>query len=115
MMGNRLESEKHCLLMTLLNDLESELQKLGIWQKNKPSESALSSVLPFAIDTLTFVQWLQFIFIERMRYILRFSLALPESISVTPMAEEYFKHQPINSIKVLTIMGKIDCLISENK
>ena len=113
MSENEFELKKRRLLLQLLNDLESELCKQGLWQEDKPGESALSSTAPFAIDTLTFTQWLQFIFIDKMSYLLQYSLPLPESMSVLPMAEEYFKSQSVNSAGITEIIGRIDLLISE--
>jgi len=107
------KSQKHRLLLILLNDLENELRKQGIWQTDRPSQSALNSVQPFAIDTLTFAQWLQFIFLEKMNELVQFALPLPQSISVHPMAEEYFKHQFIDSREIIAIIARLDSLISE--
>ena len=114
MLENELQLKKRRLLLALLNKLESELRRQELWQANKPSESALSSTAPFAVDTLTFTQWLQFIFLDRMRHLVQFTLPLPESISVLPMAEEYFKNQSVNSAEISEIIGRIDQLISEN-
>ena len=86
-----------------------------LWQAGKPSESALSSTAPFAIDSLTFEQWLQFIFLEKMTQLIQFSLPLPGSMSVLPMAEEYFKNQPLSSAAIIAVIGRIDLLISENR
>ena len=115
MLENEFESKKRRLLLQLLNDLESELRKQGMWQENKPSELALSSTAPFAIDSLTFVQWLQFIFLDKMGKLLQFSQPLPSSISVLPMATEQFKNLSVNSVEIINIIGRIDLLISENK
>jgi uncharacterized protein YqcC (DUF446 family) len=115
MSENEIELRKRRLLLQLINELESELRKQGLWQASKPSERALSSTLPFAIDTLTFTQWLQFIFIDKMSYLLQFSLPLPESIAILPMAEEHFKSRSVNSAELLAIISRIDCVISENR
>lgn len=109
------ELKKRRLLLQLLNELESELRKQGLWQENKPSDAELNSAVPFAIDTLTFVQWLQFIFIDKMGKILQFSQPLPGAISVLPMATEQFKNLTVNSAEIINIIGRIDLLISENK
>ncbi|MCW8995279.1 MAG: YqcC family protein [Psychromonas sp.] len=115
MSEKQFELKKRHLLLQLLNNLQGELRKQGLWQADKPSELSLNSTLPFAIDTLTFTQWLQFIFIVKINYLLEFSLPLPESISVLPMAKEYFKDQDVNSTEITAIIGRIDLLISENK
>ena len=39
---------------------------LTLWQKCRPNLCEMASTLPFHYDTLTFEQWLQFIFIERI-------------------------------------------------
>jgi len=105
-------SSRRQLLLQLLNALEQELRLLNLWQRTAPSTQALSSSLPFAIDTLTFVQWLQFIFIDKMGQLLQLSLPLPESMSVLPMASEYFKGLPVNSANINAIIGRIDLLIN---
>ena len=115
MSETELQLKKRRLLLELLNQLESELRKQGLWQASKPSESALSSTAPFAIDSLTFVQWLQFIFLEKMTQLIQFSLPLPESMSVLPMAEEYFKNQSVSSAAIIAVIARIDLLISENR
>ena len=51
----------------LLKELEFTLQRLQLWQDDAPSEAALASTQPFALDTLEFHQWLQFIMLERFR------------------------------------------------
>lgn len=102
-----------CLLEQLLQELQTELQQHKLWQAERPSEAALSSTAPFAIDTLSFVQWLQFIFIEKMNHLLQLSLPLPKAMAVLPMAEEYFKAQSVDSRKITLIIAEIDQLINK--
>ncbi|MEF1291532.1 YqcC family protein, partial [Vibrio sp. M260118] len=45
----------------LLNAVEAELRRIGLWQAQPPSEEALSSQEPFALDTLEPRQWLQWV------------------------------------------------------
>lgn len=106
------DSKKHPSLLQLLGELERELRRLDLWQSTTPDAQALSSSAPFAIDTLTFVQWLQFIFIDKMGHLAEFSLPLPESMSVLPMANEYFKGLSVNAAKINDIIGRIDLLIN---
>jgi uncharacterized protein YqcC (DUF446 family) len=115
MKDNQYELKKRHLLLQLVNQLEEQLRIENLWQLQRPSEAALSSNVPFAIDSLTFVQWLQFIFIDKMTYLLQFSLPLPKAMSVLPMAEESFKKNSIHAVEVLDIIERIDLLISENK
>lgn len=84
-------TEKHGQVAELLIDLEWVLRNMGLWSPERPSELALASEQPFCVDTLDFEQWLQFVFIERMRTIVEQELPLPEQCGVAPMAEEYFR------------------------
>ena len=107
------EQQKRQLIDRLLRELETELVGLKLWQSIRPSEQALASVEPFAIDTLTFPQWLQFIFIEKMTQLLQQRAPLPEAMAITPMATEYFKVQTINSESLITVINRIDLAITE--
>lgn len=87
----------------------------NLWQREMPSEEALASSLPFAIDTLTFVQWLQFIFIVKMRLLLQLKQPLPENIAVAPFATEYFKSLKSQSTQIIVLITSIDLLLNEKK
>ena len=107
------EQQKRQLIERLLRELETELVSLNLWQSNRPSEQALTSVEPFAIDTLSFPQWLQFIFIEKMNHLLQLGAPLPQKMAITPMATEYFKVQTINCESLITVISRIDLAINE--
>ncbi len=53
-------------LLNLLVTLEQTLNDQGLWQVDTPSDEALASQQPFAVDTLQPEQWLQWIFIPKM-------------------------------------------------
>ena len=100
-------------LLALLNDLEGELRDKSLWDEFVPSETALNSTVPFSIDTLTFCQWLQFIFIPKMSMLVQQKLPLPRTMLVLPMAEESFKNIAVDSAGLLAIIGRIDHLLSD--
>lgn len=105
------KEEKLC---QLLNQLEDELRLQNLWQNEKPSEQALASSLPFSMDTLTFEQWLQFVFIVKMRLLLQLKKALPEAISVSPFAMEYYKSLTIESSQIIALLTRIDLLLTRS-
>ena len=114
MLNNEVELDKHRLLRPLLQQLESELHSQGLWQEEKPSAQALASCAPFAIDSLSFVQWLQFIFLDKMNELVSCSQPLPESMLILPMATEYFKNLPHNSAEIIDTISRIDDLFTES-
>ena len=107
------EQKRRQLLALLLSELESTLRTQNRWQSDRPSEQALASIEPFAIDTLNFSQWLQFIFIEKISVLLQLDLALPTAMAIAPMASEYFKMQSCDSTEIVSIITRIDFTINE--
>lgn len=106
-------SLKHIAVAEILIDIEKELRELQLWEYESPSEDALASTQPFAIDTLTFPQWLQFIFIPRLYMMVEQRLPLPRVSGVKPMAEEYFKVLNLNSAALILHLERMDNLLSE--
>ncbi len=92
----------------LLKELELTLQRLSLWQEEWPSDEALASTQPFAIDTLAFHEWLQFIFIERIRMMVSAGHPLPTSISIYPMATEVYKEDLVEMALLLDVLARID-------
>lgn len=100
-------------IASLLIDLEAALRGMNLWELEPPSEEALASTQPFAVDTRDFHQWLQFIFMPTIQHILLSDLPLPEACGVTPMAEEFFDRGRYKSAELLDCLGELDRLISE--
>ena len=71
-----------------LIDLEAELRQLDLWSDTPPAAEALVSEQPFAMDTLEFEEWLQFIFLPTIYEVLEDRAALPAQCAIAPMAEE---------------------------
>jgi uncharacterized protein YqcC (DUF446 family) len=69
--------------------MESE----GLWPTTVPTEAALCSQVPFAVDTMAFESWLAYVFIPKMEHILSAQLPIPK-MSITPAAEQYFTSAP---------------------
>jgi uncharacterized protein YqcC (DUF446 family) len=106
-------SDKHIAVAEILIDIEKELRELRLWEFESPSQDALASTQPFAIDTLNFPQWLQFIFIPRLYFMVEQHLPLPSVSGVKPMAEEYFGVLNLNSALLITHLGRMDNLLSK--
>lgn len=105
-------SDIHKTLAESLFDLERELRQLDLWDVEPPSKRALASTQPFAVDTLEFYQWLQFIFIPRLFHLVEFRAGMPDSCSVAPMAEEYFRPRPESGEAVVAVLERIDRLVT---
>ena len=74
-------------LADLLLQIEAELRSLELWGETAPAASALMSATPFCADTLHLNQWLQWLFVPRMKAILEQSLPLPQQCDIHSYAE----------------------------
>lgn len=95
-----------------LFEIEVELRRLNLWESVSPPPDALVSELPFSHDTLKFTQWLQFIFLRRMKMLLESSAPLPSICGIAPYAEEYFKNTDIHVELLMEHLRAVDKLLS---
>lgn len=95
-------------LRKLLVQIEAELKRLDWWQTAIPSDAALASEQPFAVDSLSFEQWLQFIFIPRFHALLDAKATLPQQCAILGMAEESWKHQESYPKELLQLLAEFD-------
>lgn len=92
--------------------IERELRVQGWWDAQAPTIQALSSQEPFCVDTLNFEQWLQWIFLPRMKQLLESDAGLPAVSGIQPMAEQVFGGQMKKAQELIRLLGEFDQLIA---
>ncbi len=92
--------------------IEMELRQLGVWESERPPADAFTSSEPFCLDTLAFTQWIQFVFLERMKLIIENGHPLPLVSGIAPMAEEYFRGRPESGRRLIRELEAVDQLLS---
>ncbi|WP_230375837.1 YqcC family protein [Pseudomonas fulva] len=92
--------------------IERELHVQGWWSEASPSAAALASTAPFAVDSMSFEQWLQWIFLPRMKHILEQGLPLPNASGILVMAETVYGDRPDESRELRRLLAAFDQLIS---
>lgn len=98
-----------------LNTLESELIRVDLWSDEPPTPEQLASREPFGVDTMTFEQWLQWIFIPKLREMINMPAfnGMAHSSDIHTMADYLFKDYPENTDNVTKIIQSIDKLLNE--
>ncbi len=100
-------------LLDLLDDLETALQRQRLWDAQPPSPDAMASTLPFCIDSMHFQQWLQWIYIPRLRALIDAGAPLPGGSAILPYAEESFKLQGLRGTReILILIAHCDRVLS---
>ena len=95
----------------ILLEVEASLRRSGRWECARPPESALGSEQPFCLDTLRFEQWLQWIFLPRMKQILEQRRPLPARSGIFAYAEESLSRSDPMSNNLLNLIKRFDDLI----
>jgi len=70
--------------------IEAEMRRIGMWQSEPLPEAAYTFQEAFAMDTMAFTQWLQFVFIPRVKSILEAQGEFPSSSSIGTQAIREF-------------------------
>ena len=100
-------------LTVLLRSLEAELRVQGRWDDTPPPPEALHSSQPFACDTLSLDQWLQWILLPGLDALLEERRPLPAACAIRPMAEEIYRQQDdARTERIIVIVDAIDRLLT---
>ncbi|MNC69043.1 hypothetical protein D3C75_1196970 [compost metagenome] len=75
----------------------------------------MASIEPFCVDTLDFDQWLQWIFLPRMKLILEQNQPLPNASGILAMAEMVYADRPEQSRNLKVLLAQFDELISQSR
>lgn len=84
------------------------MRRIGFWQNEALRQEQLKFTEAFAMDTMTFAQWLQFIFLPRVREAI-VSNQFPTSSSVGAQAVREFDGDP-DAGRLVTLLSEFDGL-----
>lgn len=101
-------------LADCLFEIEAELRRLGWWSSESPCARSLASSEPFCVDTMAFEQWLQWIFLPRMRLLLEQAAELPQRSAITEMAEMVYAEMPGRTVVLRRHLKRVDRLLQRN-
>jgi uncharacterized protein YqcC (DUF446 family) len=77
---------EHGLVKSKIDEVESEMRRIGMWQGQPPAPERLVVTQAFGGDKLSFEQWLQFILIPRVREIIAEGGGFPRGSQVSDQA-----------------------------
>jgi Uncharacterized protein conserved in bacteria len=106
------DTDRYHHIADLLLAIEQEMRRIGLWEEVAPPAAALASTAPFCYDTLQFQQWLQWLFLARMRALVQSAAPLPAACAIQPLAEHSFAELPQDTGRLLALLGAVDRAIS---
>ena len=95
-------------LAELLLEIEMEMRRMTLWEREPPPHEALASTMPFCHDLLEFHQWLQWILLPRLATLIEQDMPLPSGSDIHPMAEYCFAELDQDLTRLLTLIGQVD-------
>jgi len=113
--GDRYNDTMHDIsgrIADVLLQVEANLRASGKWQQKQPAAMALASALPFCVDTLRMEQWLQWIFLPRMKQILESQRPLPARSAIFAHAQDCFDESDSSVAQLLALIKRFDKLIA---
>ena len=97
----------------LLLAVEQEMRRLGLWESTPPPSEALQSLVPFCYDTLRFEQWLQWVFLSKMKQALEHQIDFPATSNIAALAELRFPElHPLDTQRLLQLLREFDDTIN---
>ena len=103
----------HQDLLNHLQQLEAELQAQQLWSATPPRPEALESVVPFMYDTLQLHEWLQWVFVPRLRALIDAKGSLPHQSHIQPLAaHEWEKRGDFDKRQLLLLLSRIDGVLN---
>lgn len=104
----------HQKLLDQLQQLEDELRSQSLWSAVAPSPEAMASTMPFMYDTLKLHEWLQWVFLPRLRAVVDARGQLPCQSHVHPLAEHEWS-QPVafDKRQLLALLLGIDDTLNQ--
>jgi uncharacterized protein YqcC (DUF446 family) len=99
------------LVAEKLNEIEAEMHAVGLWQASPLRPDQLESPGAFGVDKMTFSQWLQFIFIPRVREAVA-SKQFPPSSEVGTQAVREFDAEP-GAAHLVRLLSEFDALFRD--
>ena len=97
---------------SLVDNIERAMRSCGIWIQAAPGVQTTRSEVPFCADTMSFEQWLRWIFVPRMRALLRNRKPIPTSSAIKPMAETCLVRGDVATEMLLQALDRFDLYIS---
>ena len=91
-----------------LGEIEIEMKKVGMWQSEPLEPAQYQFHTAFAMDTMSFTQWVQFVFIPKVKEAAK-AKQFPAKSQVGAQAVREFDTLPTAS-RLVTLLSEFDAL-----
>jgi len=95
-----------------LDAVETEMRANGLWDVAQPSPEEFAAAGAFGIPTITFTQWLRWVFVPRVHEVIEGTAEVPPASSVGAHAAREWGFSPTNfdTSRLETLLDEFDAL-----
>jgi uncharacterized protein YqcC (DUF446 family) len=97
---------------TKIAEIEDEMKRIGYWQNDPLRPEQYQFRMAFAMDTMAFTQWLQFIFIPRVKSMIETGEKFPPDSNNGAQATREFDGDD-NAQGLVSLLSEFDELIRQ--
>lgn len=93
-----------------IDEIEAEMKRAGFWSDTPLPQAAYDFHQAFAMDAMTFTQWLQFVFVPRVNEIIRSGAQFPSGSQVGAQAVRELDSYE-DASRLVSLLCEFDSLI----
>lgn len=105
------QEAKRKRLGEIADEIEAEMRRLRWWQDDPPSEETAIAGGAFGMQTVAFTQWLQVVFVKRLRQAAAGEFGIPRSSEVSTMAYREFDGYPEDVDRLMDLLYEVDRIV----
>lgn len=88
--------------------IESLLKQAELWQSVAPASEAFASTAPFCLDTMSPLQWLQWVLLPKMQALVDAGSPLPVTLAIAPYFEVSLEAEFPQRTPLLQLLNEFD-------
>ena len=111
-MSHPLLTDRSARVKQQIQRIELMLKTLKLNSGLRPDDSAFESTAPFCYDTMSFLEWLEWVMFPRTCEMIDRGLPLPTVCEIHPLAEEEFKLIALETDSLLAEIQALDQLFN---
>jgi uncharacterized protein YqcC (DUF446 family) len=104
--------DRYAIVSAAIAGVEAEMKSIGYWSTAALLPEAYDFHQAFAMDTMAFSQWLQFVFIPRVRSIVDQRSEFPAKSMVAAQAVREFDGDT-NATRLVSLLSEFDALFND--
>jgi uncharacterized protein YqcC (DUF446 family) len=101
----------------VIEAVEAEMRRIGVWDATQPADEQLAEAGAFGAPTMSFTQWLRWVFVPRVHELLESGAALPDHSAVATHAtrEWGFSPLPVDTAPLEDALRRFDDLFESSE